>query len=252
MALRTRSSRRLIRHSAGRSLPALAAVAALVLVSGCSDDVDTAADPGSSSSSPADTATSEAPDGDAPTCAYTESGETPAKEVELPPETAAVTGETPATIETSIGTLDITLDGTSAPCTVNSFVSLADQGYFDGTTCHRLTTGEGLLVLQCGDPSGTGRGGPGYSYPDELSGEESYGAGTLAMANSGPDTNGSQFFIVYGDSQLPPSYTVFGTVDADSVALVQKVADGGVDNAFGPGDGAPLTPVDITAVTVTG
>jgi peptidyl-prolyl cis-trans isomerase B (cyclophilin B) len=152
-------------------------------------------------------------------------------------------------IKTSVGELDADLDADRTPCTVNSFVSLAEQGYFDGTSCHRLTT-EGIFVLQCGDPTGTGAGGPGYSFADELDGSETYGPGTLAMANAGPNTNGSQFFIVYGDSPLPPSYTVFGTVDEESVASVEDVAAVGSDNANGAGDGAPKKPVDISSVTV--
>jgi peptidyl-prolyl cis-trans isomerase B (cyclophilin B) len=150
---------------------------------------------------------------------------------------------------TSVGTLGLALDAAKAPCTVGSFVSLAEQGYFDGTSCHRLTTA-GIFVLQCGDPTGSGSGGPGYSFPDELSGKETYPAGTLAMANAGPDTNGSQFFIVYGDTQLPPSYTVFGTVDAAGLHAVRRVARAGTDNAFGSGDGHPRKPVKIDSVSV--
>ena len=107
-------------------------------------------------------------------------------------------------------------------------MSLAEQGYFDATPCHRLTT-QGIFVLQCGDPTGTGTGGPGYSFDDELSGDETYPAGTLAMANAGPNTNGSQFFIVYEDTQLPPAYAVFGTVDEAGIKIVQEVAEKGTD-----------------------
>ena len=98
-------------------------------------------------------------------------------------------------------------------------MSLATQGYFDGTICHRLTTLEesGIAVIQCGDPSGTGSGGPGYTFADETTGDEKYTAGVIAMANRGPDTNGSQFFIVYDDSPLPPDYTVFGSIDDASL-----------------------------------
>ena len=92
---------------------------------------------------------------------------------------------------------------------MNSFVSLADQGYFDDTPCHRMTT-RGIFVLQCGDPTADRRRRAGLPFEDELDGTETYGPGTLAMANAGPNTNGSQFFIVYGDSPLPPAYTVFG------------------------------------------
>ena len=150
------------------------------------------------------------------------------------------------TIKTNAGEIPATLDADATPCTVNSFVSLADQGYFDDTTCHRLTT-QGIYVLQCGDPTATGSGGPGYSFEDELSGDETYEAGTLAMANAGPDTNGSQFFIVYDDSQLPPSYAVFGHVDDDGLAVVKEIAAKGTDSG-GP-DGAPKEAVEIGSVT---
>ena len=106
-------------------------------------------------------------------------------------------------------------------------MSLAEQGYFDDTTCHRLTT-KGIFVLQCGDPTATGSGGPGYSFEDELDGSEKYPAGTIAMANAGPDTNGSQFFLVYEDTELPPSYTTFGTIDDAGLDVVEEVADAGV------------------------
>ena len=132
---------------------------------------------------------------------------------------------------------------------MTSFVSLAEQGYFDGTSCHRLTTA-GIHVLQCGDPTGTGAGGPGYSFADELTGEETYAAGTLAMANAGPDTNGSQFFIVYqsANGALGPDYTEFGTITKKSLAEVRKVAADGVQG--GGTDGPPATPVEISSVTV--
>ncbi|MCY7395009.1 MAG: peptidylprolyl isomerase [Nocardioides sp.] len=220
-----------------------ATVIALTALTGCGND--------DAATTTSTAASDDAPDreADGPACTYEADGSEAAKDAELPPDKAVFTGEATATIETSAGQLTASLDGENAPCTVNSFVSLADQGYFDDTTCHRLTT-EGIFVLQCGDPSATGSGGPGYAYPDELTGDESYPAGTLAMANAGPNTNGSQFFIVYGDTDLPPSYSVFGTVDADSVAAVVGVAEAGTDNSFGQGDGAPVTPVDIAKVTV--
>jgi peptidyl-prolyl cis-trans isomerase B (cyclophilin B) len=172
-----------------------------------------------------------------------------------PPDTTATeTGSVPVTIDTSVGTLKATLDATAAPCTVTSFVSLAGQGYFDKSPCHRLTT-QGIFVLQCGDPSGTGGGGPGYTIPDELHGAEDYSPGTLAMANTGqPNSGGSQFFIVYQDStaNLQKLYTVFGHLDQASLATVQKVAAKGSDNSNGPGDGAPREPVTITKVTTGG
>ncbi len=221
------------RHLAG--LAGLTIVVALALA-GCSG-----------SDSDAGTATDPEPSGTR--CDYNTDGAPAAKEVDPPPATATATGTVSVTIATSVGDLEAELDADATPCTVNSFVSLAQQGYFDDTSCHRLTT-SGIAVLQCGDPTGTGSGGPGYSFPDELSGDETYPAGTLAMANAGPDTNGSQFFVVYGDTPLPPSYTVFGQIDDAGVKVVEKVAKKGTDDANGPGDGHPKTPVDITSVTV--
>jgi len=223
-----------------RPLAAFAAIAALSSLAACSgDDGDTATDP--STSTPAA--------GTGVECEYAEGGAPAAKEVDLPPTEATVSGDVSVTITTGLGDIAATLDADATPCTVNSFVSLAEQGYFDATSCHRLTTA-GILVLQCGDPTATGSGGPGYSFEDELTGEESYPAGTLAMANAGPNTNGSQFFIVYGDTQLPPSYTVFGTVDDAAVKLVEGVAAEGTDNRNGQGDGAPNQAVGIESVTV--
>ena len=194
---------------------------------------------------------SKAGDTSGPHCTYTSDGSSAGKDVSPPPATATVSGTVHATMTTSVGKLGLSLDAASAPCTVGSFVSLAKQGYFDGTSCHRLTTPDsGISVLQCGDPSGTGSGGPGYTFPDELTGKETYPAGTLAMANAGPDTNGSQFFIVYGDTPLEAKYTVFGTIDAAGLQAVKTVAKAGTDNAQGPGDGHPKTPVKIDSVSI--
>jgi peptidyl-prolyl cis-trans isomerase B (cyclophilin B) len=187
-------------------------------------------------------------------CAYAKDPLGPARKVNPPDATATVTGSVPVTIDTSVGTLKATLDATAAPCTVSSFESLAGQGFFDNTPCHRLTT-QGIYVLQCGDPTGTGTGGPGYTIPDELHGAEDYSPGTLAMANTGqPNSGGSQFFIVYRDStaRLQKLYTVFGQLDKKSLAIVQQVAKKGTDNANGPGDGHPKEKVTITKVTAGG
>ncbi|WP_169251449.1 peptidylprolyl isomerase [Brevibacterium sp. 'Marine'] len=206
------------------------AVLALLLLSGCgSSDSE-----GDSSGSAAGT------------CSYPADSQSGAKEVEAPAEEPEAKGTVDATIATNVGDLAVTLDADRTPCTVNSFLSLAAQKYFDDTDCHRLTT-EGIFVLQCGDPTGTGSGGPGYSFPDELDGSETYPAGTLAMANSGPDTNGSQFFVVYDDSSLPPDYTVFGQLDEKSTKTVADIAAKGTDS--GAGDGAPKEKVTITQVS---
>ncbi|WP_246142561.1 peptidylprolyl isomerase [Nocardioides rubriscoriae] len=231
----------------------LAVVAALVLASGlaaCGDDNGDGDGGSTASDAPAAQRTHAAQPEDpagAP-CTYSPTGE-PAKPVDPPATTAAYSGSVAVTIETGVGDLAATLDAAATPCTVNSFTSLASQGYFDDTSCHRLTT-SGIYVLQCGDPTGTGAGGPGYAFGDELTGSETYAAGTLAMANAGPGTNGSPFFVVYQDSPLPPSYTVFGTIDDASVAVVADVAKAGTDDANGPGDGAPKTAVDISFVEV--
>ena len=195
-------------------------------------------------STPTDTAS-------ATTCDYPADPQGAARKVDTPPSTPTVTGTVNATIATSAGILDASLDADKAPCTVNSFVSLAKQGYFDNTPCHRLTTkATSIYVLQCGDPTGTGTGGPGYSIPDEFSPTDTYGPGTLAMANTGqPNTGGSQFFVVYRQTPLPPKYTVFGHITPAGVKVVQKVAAKGTDNAFGPGDGHPNEKVTITKVT---
>ncbi|MGW4808964.1 peptidylprolyl isomerase [Kitasatospora sp. NPDC004272] len=150
-----------------------------------------------------------------------------------------------AKIATSQGDVTLSLDAAKAPHTVNSFVFLAGQQFWDGTKCHRLTT-EGIYVLQCGDPTGTGRGGPGYQFADENLEGATYPAGTVAMANSGANTNGSQFFLVYQDTQLPPSYTPFGTITG-GMDVLKKIAEAGAEGTGG--DGAPKLPVNISSIT---
>ena len=196
------------------------------------------------------------------TCTYTQSPEPGAREALVPPAdgAAALTEPVAVTVETNQGPIGLTLDPSKSPCTVNSFLSLANQQFFDNTPCHRLTAADTLKVLQCGDPSGTGAGGPGYSFPDEYPVPKTaddpyvpdniYTRGTLAMANSGPDTNGSQFFLVYGDSQLTPDYTIFGTIDEAGLATLDKIAAAGITpGERGPQDGSPTQPIDVLAVT---
>jgi peptidyl-prolyl cis-trans isomerase B (cyclophilin B) len=219
---------------------AIFAIVALLTLTGCgSSDSDAESADGSAGSD----SSGEAASG---TCSYPADEQSAAKEVKAPAEKPKAEDSVDATIETSAGDLDVVLDAERVPCTVNSFLSLADQQYFDDTDCHRLTT-EGIFVFQCGDPTGTGSGGPGYSFADELDGSETYPAGTLAMANAGPDTNGSQFFVVYDDSSLPPDYTVFGSLDEASTKTVADIAAKGTDS--GSGDGAPKEKVTITGIT---
>ncbi|WP_460819174.1 peptidylprolyl isomerase [Nocardioides korecus] len=248
-------------------LQVLLAVPALLLAAACGSSSGSSSDAASSGSSPSTSpsasasastgaSASAAPAG---TCTYTRSSQPVARKASLPAQGKPSGLPASITVATDRGDVKIALDAAKAPCTVNSFVSLAKQGYFDKTKCHRLVT-QGLYVLQCGDPSGTGSGGPGYTFPDELipndtriqpcqddpsSGQVcTYGAGTVAMANAGPNTNGSQFFLVYADSPLPNSYTVFGRMNAAGVKVVRDVAKAG--NAS---DGvAPKTSVTIESV----
>jgi cyclophilin family peptidyl-prolyl cis-trans isomerase len=149
-----------------------------------------------------------------------------------------------ALVTTNKGELEIQLDQSKAPLTVNSFVFLARNQYFDDTTCHRIIPG---FVVQCGDPTGTGTGDPGYKFADELPAAGEYRIGSIAMANSGPDTNGSQFFIITGDNgaALPPSYTLFGAVTTGFDDTVVEM------EAAGTASGTPSEPVEIQSVVIS-
>jgi cyclophilin family peptidyl-prolyl cis-trans isomerase len=160
-----------------------------------------------------------------------------------PPMTIDTSKRYTATMTTSKGTMVIALDPLAAPRAVNSFVFLARQNYFDGIVFHRIIPG---FVLQGGDPEGTGRGGPGYTFADELPKPGRYQIGSLAMANAGPNTNGSQFFIISGPDgvALPPSYSLFGAVvtGGEVVAAI---------DAVGTRSGKPTERVVIESVTIT-
>jgi peptidyl-prolyl cis-trans isomerase B (cyclophilin B) len=228
---------------------ALAVIAVVVVVIvATNNDKST---PAAKSTSP--TATSPAPTTSASSsakvaaypCTWKKTG-TAAKNVSPPSTTTPPrTGTVAVAVGTTQGPMTFTLNRADAPCAVESFVSLAKQKYFDKTPCHRLTSSSTLHVLQCGDPTGTGSGGPGYSFADELTGKEQYTRGTIAMALSGPNTGGSQFFIVYGATQLAPSYTVFGAV-SKGLSVVDKVAAKGSTPAT---DGKPKLPISFTTVT---
>ncbi|WP_439654504.1 peptidylprolyl isomerase, partial [Streptacidiphilus neutrinimicus] len=146
-------------------------------------------------------------------------------------------------LRTSQGTITFQALTAAAPCTTFSFRFLAQHGFYDRTHCHRLTT-QRIYVLQCGDPTGTGSGAPGYSFNDENLAGATYPAGTVAMANAGPNTNCSQFFFVWKDTKLSPAYTPFGRVTS-GMDVLAKIAAGGEDDQNGPGDGFPTLPVDI-------
>jgi peptidyl-prolyl cis-trans isomerase B (cyclophilin B) len=193
-------------------------------------------------------------------CQYPASSDPAAKPVK-PPRTGKIPtdpAQVSASMATSQGNIGLMLANNESPCTVNSFASLTGQGFFNDTKCHRLTTSPTLGVLQCGDPKGDGTGGPGYQFANEYPTDQYppndpktqepvlYPRGTMAMANAGPNTNGSQFFLVYKDSQLAPQYTVFGTIQADGLATLDKIAKAGV--AGGGDDGAPAIDVTIKSL----
>ena len=183
-------------------------------------------------------------------CIYTAGG-TASRKVSLPPATPDTAAKYTATIKTNRGAIVVDLLGSKAPCTVNSFVSLADQKFYDKTPCPRLSNSQGLYILQCGDPTGTGSGGPGYEFNSENLAGATYPAGTLAMANGGPGTNGSQFFFVFRSTNLPPSYTPFGQV-VSGLNVLQSVGNRGFGAPLSPyGGGAPKESVEFESVTIS-
>lgn len=211
---------------------ALLASTCLVALVGCAD-ANQSADPGEMVQ--------------ATTCDYPSDG-SPAKPVD-PPQTLDVpnAGTVAATLHMTAGDVVITMDRAKTPCTINSFVSLAQQGYFDNTDCHRLVD-QGIFILQCGDPTATGTGGPGYVMDEELEFTSEYPAGTVAMAKrQQPGTSGSQFFLVWADTPLPPDYTVFGTMDQAGIDVIGEIAAQGVAAEDGM---SPIAEAHITSVTL--
>ena len=170
--------------------------------------------------------------------------------VELPNAGIIESNKASITFTTNQGEIVIETTPSLAPLTVNAIAALAQKKYFDGTICHRLTT-EGIFVLQCGDPTGTGTGGPGFNIPDENLPQpivNNYPAGTVAMANAGPGTSGSQFFLVYQDTSLGPDYTIWGSITS-GLDILKTIASAGV--VGGGADGAPASAVTIESVNVT-
>jgi peptidyl-prolyl cis-trans isomerase B (cyclophilin B) len=175
------------------------------------------------------------------------------KDVGTPPASVPTKGTDVLKMATNQGDLTLTLNRTGAPCAAASFTYLAQKDFFANSPCHREVNQPTFGVLQCGDPSGTGSGGPTYSFRQEVTDKTTYPRGTIAMANSGsPNTTSSQFFLCFTDTQLSPDYTAVGTVDAAGLAVLDKVAAAGNDGSFdpSPGGGKPKLPVTITSVSV--
>lgn len=193
---------------------------------------------------------------DTVTCTYEPAGDA-SREVSTPTtENVPATGTVTVTLATNKGDIGMDLDRSVSPCTVNAVEHLAEQGYYNDTVCHRLTT-SGIHVLQCGDPSGSGAGGPGFQFANEYPTDETDGAatspviyprGSIAMANAGAGTNGSQFFLNYLDSPLAPDYTYFGQISEGGLKVLDDIAGVGVTN--GAADGAPAEEVRIQTATV--
>lgn len=256
------------RRNLGITLAALAAVVVLGAVllftgvlGGDDDDATASADPTPTDPAlPTETTTASPavpnPDGTV-TCTYAPdaSGNPNLTDVGTPPAPEATPAEGTSTLlmSTDQGDLTLTLDRATAPCAAASFTYLAQQSFFDGSTCHRLVNQPSFGVLQCGDPTGTGSGGPSYKYAEEVTPETTYPRGTIAMAKTAaPGSTGSQFFLVFTDTQLPPEYTVVGTVDEPGLAVLEEVAAGGIEGVGPEGDGPPATPVTIETLSVLG
>ena len=222
---------------------ALALVVVLIVALSGNDKKKPAAKGPSTSTSPTATAAAASYP-----CTWTKGGSA-SRTVAVPSTTKPPkTGTAVVTVKTTQGQMTFTLDRSKAPCTVASFLSLISQKFYDNTPCHRVNTSS-LYVLQCGDPTASGSGGPGYTIPDEFDPNGKYTTGVLAMANTGQaHSGGSQFFIVYKTDDLPPNYTIFGKVTA-GLDVVTKVAAKGSDNANGDGDGHPTLKITITSMT---
>ena len=194
---------------------------------------------------------------DTVTCTYEDNGQDANGAKKPAGKDISTKGTVTVSFETNQGTIEMEMDRAKAPCTTNVISELAKSGYYDDTVCHRMAS-SGINVLQCGDPTGSGSGGPGFSFADEYPTDEVdekdaqnpviYPRGSVAMANSGPDTNGSQFFLNYDDSELAPSYTYFATITEKGMETMDKIAKNGVEG--GQPDGKPAKEVKIKKATV--
>ena len=239
---------------------AVVVVAALVITGVFSGDDETTDAADTSAAAPTSSAAAATTNADGTiTCTYSpdESGNPNLTDVGTPPtpEATPTQGTSTLLMSTNQGDLTLTLDRTKAPCAAASFAFLASQKFFDGSPCHREVNQPTFGVLQCGDPTGTGSGGPSYKFDQEIPEGTTYPRGTIAMANTGqPGSTGSQFFLCFVDTQLPPDYTPVGTVDEAGLAVLDTVAAAGNDGSFEAqaGGGAPNLPVTINTMTVVG
>ncbi|MFD9732960.1 peptidylprolyl isomerase [Umezawaea sp. NPDC059074] len=213
---------------------AVAAVLSSWLLSGCATSVNGKPVAGA------------APAAAGPTCDYAVDTSPGAVTANGFPATVSNQKKSTVSFATPQGVLAVDLDPSLGPCSVEAIRFLVKKKFYDGSSCHRLTTNPSLQVLQCGDPSGSGTGTPGFRYDDKLPVRGDYVRGVVAMANAGPGTNGSQFFIVYGAAQINPDYPVVGKVSS-GMDLVDAVVAGGV--VGGKQDGKPVKPMTFTSVT---
>jgi cyclophilin family peptidyl-prolyl cis-trans isomerase len=242
------------------TIAVLAVAAAVVVIAGIGTGKPDPAAAGASSAAPSSgAAASSAAVTTSPaglvSCNWTKdtTGNTNLKDVGLPPNPVPTQGTDVLKMATSQGDLTLTLDRTNAPCASASFTYLAQKNFFANSPCHREVNQPTFGVLQCGDPTGTGSGGPTYDFRQEVTAKTTYPRGTIAMANTGsPNSTGSQFFLCFTDTQLSPDYTAVGTVDQAGLAVLDKVAAAGNDGSFdpSPGGGKPKLPVTISAVSV--
>jgi cyclophilin family peptidyl-prolyl cis-trans isomerase len=235
---------------------AVVVVAALVITGVFSSDKSSSNAAGGSSASNGSAAATTNADGTI-SCTYSpDASKNPnLKDVGTPPkpEVTPTKGTATLLMSTTQGDLTLTLDRTKAPCAAASFAYLASQKFFDNTPCHREVNQPTFGVLQCGDPTGTGSGGPTYKFAQEIPSGTKYPRGTIAMANTGsPNSTSSQFFLCFVDTQLSPDYTPVGTVDQAGLAVLDKIAAAGNNGSFEAqaGGGAPNLPVTITTMAV--
>jgi cyclophilin family peptidyl-prolyl cis-trans isomerase len=253
------------RRNLGILLTAVAVVAVVIaalfitgVFSGDDDTTDAAAT--TSAAAPTSSAAAATTNADGTiACTYSpdDSGNPNLKDVGTPPtpEATPTQGTSTLLMSTNQGDLTLTLDKAKAPCAAASFAFLASQKFFDGSPCHREVNEPTFGVLQCGDPTGSGSGGPSYKFDQEIPEGTTYPRGTIAMANTGqPGSTGSQFFLCFVDTQLSPDYTPVGTVDEAGLAVLDTIAAAGNDGSFEAqaGGGAPNLPVTINTMTVVG